>query len=144
MLVSRKKQSVSTGTQSLQTVKQDRNLFSSLFISCQNRQCDLNECFRHENQNSPPSLSQNGQMHQGTNSQLLPLLEEEASDILDTAPTADVIIVDGTAFVNAVRRTKGSTFESYAQNEVLPKVQKYTLKHKQTHIVFDIYRTDSM
>lgn len=145
LLFSRKMSATeSKGKQSLQTIKEDRNLFSRLFISCQNRQCDLNEFFQHENQNCPPSLAQNGQMHQGTKSQLLPLLEQQASDIHDKEPTADVIIMDGAALVNALRPTKGSTFESYAKDEVLSKVQKHMQKYKQAHIVFDVYRTDSM
>ena len=47
----------------VQNMKEDCNLFSRLFISCQNRQCDLTDFFKHENQNSPPALAKNGQMH---------------------------------------------------------------------------------
>ena len=83
-------------------------------------------------------------MHQGTKSQLLPLLEQHASDIPDKEPIADVIIMDGAALINVLRPTKGSTFESYAKDEVLSKIQKHIQKFKQTHIVFDVYRTDSM
>ena len=35
-------------------------LFSRLFISCQTRQCDLQEFFKHENQPTPASLSDSG------------------------------------------------------------------------------------
>ena len=69
---------VSKAKHSMQAVKDDCNLFSQLFI-CQNRQCDLTEFFHYENQTCPPSLAQNGQMHQGTKSQLLPQLGKETS-----------------------------------------------------------------
>ncbi len=42
-------------------LKDDCQLFSRLFISCQNRICDLQEFFKHENQSFPASLSDNGQ-----------------------------------------------------------------------------------
>ena len=113
LLFSRKMSVIqSKSKQSVQAIKDDRNLFSCLFISCQNRQCDLSEFFQHGNQNCQPSLAQNGQMHQGTKSQLLPLLEQHASDIPDKEPTADVIIMNGAALIDALRPTKGSTFES--------------------------------
>jgi len=145
LLFSRKPSATeSKGKQSLQTLKDDRNLVSHPFISCQIRQCDLIQFFQHENQNSPPSLAQNGQMHQGTKSQLLPLLQQHASDIHDEEPTADVIIMDGAGLVNALRPTKGSTFETYAKVEVLSKLQKCIQKYKQAHIVFDVYKIDSM
>ena len=74
-------------------------------------------------------------MHQGQKSQLLPLLEERVTSVTDREPTADAIIIDGAAFVNALHPSSGSTFESYAMNEVLPKLQKYAQGHKQLHIV---------
>lgn len=44
-------------------LKDDCQLFSRLFISCQTRQCDLQEFFKHENQSSPASLSDSGKLH---------------------------------------------------------------------------------
>ena len=132
------------GKETLQTLKDDCSLFSRLFISCQNRQYVLTEFFQHENQSSPPALARAGQMHQGQKSQLLPLLEEQVTSVTHREPTADAIIIDGAAFVNALHPSSGSTFESYAMNEVLPKLQKYAQGHKQLHIVFDIYKEDSL
>ena len=41
-------------------LKDNCQLFSRLFISCQTRQCDLQEFFKHENQPTPASLSDSG------------------------------------------------------------------------------------
>ena len=47
-LFSRKsKPSISEDKEKMQTKKDDYNLFSRLFISCQNRQCDLEEFFQY-------------------------------------------------------------------------------------------------
>jgi len=43
-------------------LKEDGQVFSKLFISCQNRECDLLEFFHHENQSFPASLSDGGCM----------------------------------------------------------------------------------
>ena len=52
-------------------LKDDCQLFSRLFISCQNRQCDLQEFFKHENQSSPASLSDNSRFRLCQKSQLV-------------------------------------------------------------------------
>ena len=44
-------------------LKEDCHLFSQLFISCQSRECDLHEFFRHENQPFPAALSDSGKLH---------------------------------------------------------------------------------
>lgn len=55
-------------------LKTDCELLSRLYIAIQSRNGDLNECFRHENQALPPSLSQNGTIASGTKSNLLTCL----------------------------------------------------------------------
>ena len=47
------------------------------------------------------------------------------TSIPDKEPLADAIIIDGAALVNSLRPSTGSTFESYAMDEVLPKLHKY-------------------
>ena len=56
-------------------LKKDCQLFSKLFIFCQNRECDLHEFFRHENQSFPASLSDRGRLHVCQESQLAAILE---------------------------------------------------------------------
>ena len=51
-------------------------LFSRLYIECQTRDGNLEEFFRHENQASPPALSDGGNLHLGTKSDLLICLQD--------------------------------------------------------------------
>ena len=56
-------------------LKGDCRLFSQLFISCQTRQCDLQEFFRHGNPSSTASLSDGGKLHTCQKSQLTEILQ---------------------------------------------------------------------
>jgi hypothetical protein len=51
------KQEKSLGSSKEKELKDDCQLFARLFISCQVRECDLQDFFKHENQASPASLS---------------------------------------------------------------------------------------
>ena len=53
------------------TLKNDCNLFSHLYISCQSRDGDLDKFFTYENQATPPSLSQGCKIRLGTKADLL-------------------------------------------------------------------------
>ena len=61
--------------QSLKTLKADCNLFARLYVACQNRESNLDEFFRHENQSHPPSLSQQGHIRLGMKSDIVGILE---------------------------------------------------------------------
>ena len=50
-------------------MKEECQLFCRLFISCQVRQINLEEFFKHENQAAPASLSDNGKLHASQKSQ---------------------------------------------------------------------------
>ena len=50
-------------------MKEECQLFCRLFISCQVRQINLEEFFKHENQAAPASLSDNGKLHTSQKSQ---------------------------------------------------------------------------
>ncbi|CAG2205900.1 unnamed protein product [Mytilus edulis] len=54
----------------ISSLKQNCSLFSQLYVSCQVRDSDLDEFFRHENQAYPPSLSQFGQLRLGSRFQV--------------------------------------------------------------------------
>ena len=56
-------------------LKEDCQLFSKLFISCQSRECDLQEFFRHENQQFPAALSECGKLYTLQKSQLAAILQ---------------------------------------------------------------------
>ena len=124
-------------------LKEDCHLFSRLFISCQNRQCDLQEFFKHENQSFPASLSNKGKLHTCTKSDLVDVLQAKVT-LPETKPESDVLIVDGAALVNIVAPRTPKTFEEYARKDILPKVEYYSTKYKRTDIIFDVYHQSSL
>ena len=125
--------------------KEDCNLFSQLFISCQSRGCDLQEFFKHENQAWPPSLSKNGNLRscRPTKSDLTDVLQNKVR-ILQSKPESDVLIVDGTSPVHAVRPKVSEMFDEYAKNNFLPLIHKYSSGHRRTDVVFDVCQNNSL
>ncbi|KAJ8405154.1 hypothetical protein AAFF_G00321450 [Aldrovandia affinis] len=124
-------------------LKEDCQLFSKLFISCQSRECDLKEFFRHENQSHPAALSDGGKLHTCQKSHLTTILESQVTTP-EAEPYADSIIIDGAALVNSLPHGSSKTFEEYAMLDVLPTIQAYSTKYKRTDIVFDVYRPSSL
>ena len=124
-------------------LKEDCELFSELFISCQSRECDLKEFFRHENQSYPAALSDGGKLHTCQKSHLTTILESQVTTP-EGQPDADTIIIDGAALVNSLPQRSSKTFEEYALFDVLPTIQAYSTKYKRTDIVFDVYRPSSL
>jgi len=124
-------------------LKDDCRLFSQLFISCQSRECDLLEFFKHENQSFPAALSDTGKLHSGQKSQLANILEATVATP-DIQPECDVVIIDGSALVNSLAPKSSKTFEDYAVQDIVPKIQIYSLKYARTDIVFDVYWASSL
>ena len=56
------------------SLKTNCTLFSRLYIACQARQSSLDSFFEHENQACPPSISDMGQLLQGSKSDLMECL----------------------------------------------------------------------
>ena len=127
----------------LANLKDDCNLFSRLFISCQSRQCDLADFFQHENQKYPPSLSYNGSINSGIKSQLMSILENEL-DVPVTEPPTDTLIIDGMALVNSRQPGPCKTFDKYADDVILPQIEHSRQWHGRIDIVFDVYYEDSL
>ena len=123
--------------QSKRYLKMTATYFSRLFISCQSRDCDLQEFFRHENQSFSASLSDSGKLHTCQKSQLATILETYLT-LSDTEQEAEVMIIDGSALVNSLLPQTSKTFEEYAAKDILSTVQAYSSKYKRTDIVFDI------
>ena len=124
-------------------LKDDCRLFSKLFISCQSRECDLLEFFKHENQSFPAALSDCGNLHSCQKSQLASILEKDIT-CPDTKPNATAIVIDGSALVNSLPPRTSKTFGEYAMLDVLPKVQAFCSTYNRTDIVFDVYLTTSL
>lgn len=73
--------------------------FLSSIISCQSRECVLQEFFEYENQSAPASWSGNGKLHLWQNSQLIDILKVKVT-MPESQPIADSIILDGSALVH--------------------------------------------
>ncbi|CAG2212849.1 unnamed protein product [Mytilus edulis] len=103
LLFSRQPKKSSCETKSkLDLAREDCSLFSRLFISCQSRQCDLEEFFSHENQKFSPSLSQSGKINIGVKSQLMEILEAKG-DLPREEPQTDMVVVDAPFDINEFR-----------------------------------------
>jgi len=124
-------------------LKEDCQLFSKLFISCQSRECDLKDFFHYENQSHPAALSDGGKLHTCQKSHLTTILESQVTTP-EAEPDTDTIIIDGAALVNSLPPRSSKTFEEYAMLDVLPRIQAYSTKYKRTDIVFDVYRPSSL
>ena len=124
-------------------VKEDCQLFSKLFISCQSRECDLQEFFQHENQPYPTALSDGGKLYACQKSQLTSILETYIT-CPEKEPDTEVIIIDGSALVHTLPPKRSKTFEDYAALDVLPSIHAYAMKYRRTHIVFDVYNPSSL
>ena len=131
--------------QQLSSMKSDCSLFARLYISCQTRDGDLDEFFKHENQGCPPSLSHLCKLR-------LPKKKSDLSECLQahTTPQSevpggiDVSIIDGAAVVNMIKPGTEKTFSGYAEQSFLPYV-KAQLRHvKRVDIVWDEYVENSL
>ena len=80
--------------------------------------------FQHENQSSPPSISDNGKLRLATKSDLLLCLEdllpltEEANRLV---PEVDMIVLDGAAIVNMLKPVRSDLFADYVKEFSLHK-----------------------
>ena len=84
------------------SLKTNCTLFSRLYISCQARQCNLDSFFEHENQAYPPSISDMGQLRQGSKSDLMECLTK-SSQLSSIHLGIDAKVLDGAAIVHMVR-----------------------------------------
>ena len=132
-------------SQQLSSMKSDCALFARLYISCQTRDGNLDEFFKHENQGCPPSLSHLGKLR-------LPKKKYELTECLEantTRPTEvpsaiDATIIDGAAVVNMIKPGTEKTFSGYAEQSFLPCL-KTQLRHvKRVDIVWDEYVGNSL
>lgn len=127
----------------LKMVKNNVALFSRLFISCQTRNGDLNTFFSHENQPTPPSLSENHTLR-------LPKKKSEIIQILCSdeevheAPEVDAKIMDGAAVINMLRPQSGKTFQDYAQNTFVPYMVNMLKDVMRLDVVWDRYFENSL
>ena len=101
------------------SLKTNCTLFSLLYIACQARQSNLDSFFEHENQACPPSISDMGQLLQGSKSDLMECLTN-SSQSASIHHGIDAKIFDRVAIVHMVRPGACRTFEEYSQQTFLP------------------------
>ena len=74
---------------------------------------------------------------------MVEILENRVT-IPNSEPQADAIFIDGAALVNTSPPGKSKTFDEYARENILPKVELYSRKYKRSDILFDVYRQSSL
>ena len=143
-LFSNPRKSPSKEKQDVASLKQNCNLFSQLYISCQVRQGNLDEFFAHENQSYPPSISKFGSLRPGVKSDLLKCLENLATNPCKT-PEADAMLTDGAALVNMLKPSGAcKTFSDYANQVYLPYISNQLQSVQRVDIIWDRYIPNSL
>ena len=132
------------------STRETMKLYASLYVGCQTRKGNMDEFFRHENHNFPPSLSDHGKIRKPTSKSdfinCLPELVDESyhsSVIRYSRPEVDAIIVDGPALVQMNPPKTSSTFGDYCINEIASRIKGMAETVRRVDVVFDVYREDS-
>ena len=125
-------------------LKNEASLFSRLYISCQNRDSDLNQFCKHENQPFPPFLSSYGQLRQGKKSDLMGCLESCTLGNSTSKPSTDVTIIDGPVLVNILKPTGCKTFGDYASSVFVPYMGQQQQHANRVDVVWDQYSDNSL
>ena len=80
-------------------LKTNCTIFSRLYMSCQARQSNLDSFFKHENQACPQSISDMGQLRQGSKSDLMECLAKSTHPAI-SHPGIYAKVSDGAAIVH--------------------------------------------
>jgi len=121
----------------------DRYLFSRLYIASQQRDGDLEEFFKHENQPYPPSLSEFGNLRFGKKSDLISCVNKETPPPPPPG-SYDIKVFDGAAIVHALPVSSVATFSEYAASKFLPFLENHLKSTKRIDVVWDEYRVASL
>ena len=127
----------------MKSLKNDVNLFSRLYIECQNRDGNLDEFFQHENQAFPPSLSDGGGIRLGVKSDLLTCLEDFSQPRTEVPPTS-CIVLDGAVIIHLLKPATVKTFNEYAQQVCVPYIRSKLHQATRLDLVWDRYIKDSL
>ena len=124
-------------------LKEGCALFSRLYIACQNREGNLEDFFKFENQPWPPSLPQMGHLRGETKADLVKCLPGASSQTVEQ-PSVDAIILDGAVVVQMLQPTAVSIFEEYFDSVVAPYILRQLEDVKRLDIVWDVYKDDAL
>ena len=125
------------------TLKNDCNLFSCLYISCQTRDGDLDKFFTYENQATPPSLSQGCKIRFGTKADLLHSLPIEENQTAN-APVVQGKFLDGAAVVQMLNTGTTNTFQQYFDTVFSSYITTQLQTAQRVDVVFDTYIQNSL
>ena len=129
--------------QQIASLKSDCSLFGRLYIASKFRDGNLEEFFSHENQHSPPALSEHGKLR----------IPSKKSDLLEcmnistsTEPPSSyhVKVVDGPAIVHALPTKQVKTFDDYCETVSLPWITHMLQNSDRIDIVWDAYKANSL
>ena len=141
---SSKKKENSKSQNELTLANNDVALFSKLYIGCQNRDSEIDEFFKHENQAFPPSLSDFGKLRATVKSELLTCFEALSPPTRELPNGVSVVILDGAAIAQMLKVVGVSTFEQYANDIFKPYVTSILCAVDRVDIVWDSYKADSL
>ena len=143
---SRKKQT------SVKTLKQNYSFFSKLFIASQTRHVDLIDVFSHESHTYPPALPSDCTLSSVEKAQLVKCLESNVNNDLITnttmaqTTTTDVtttkfhiILLEGQVMVNMIKPENCTTFEEYAERNIIPYIESYFKNVSRIDLIWDVY-----
>ena len=135
---------ISKPKQKIMSLNAERKLYANLYVACQSREGDLDNFFSHENHAFPVAISEYGKLRKATSkSDFLECLES-LIEVTHEAPVVSMKIIDGAAFVNMNRPMTSSTFGTYCQNELVPKLIFHGKSTQRMDLVFDIYKENSL
>ena len=125
-------------------LKNECALFSQLYIACENRDGNLEEFFRHENQPWPPSLADRGELRKGQKADLVQCLEALQSKKPNGPPTVESMVLDGAVAVQMLNPRTARTFQEYFDTVFMPYITKQMENVKRLDIVWDVYKDNSL
>jgi hypothetical protein len=138
-------------TISAKAYKQSTSLMGQLWISAQTRKGDVAEIFCHESEDTPPSLSDQGQLYSTQKSHLLQELVKLSEDNEDDdttfpeVPMFDAIILDGGQFIHTLPpRENVPTFKDYVDLVFMPKIRGQLRDCSRLDLVWDTYIEGSL
>ena len=138
------KKKVNKDKSKISSLKKNCHLFSQLYIASQVSDSNLDEFFCHENQQFPPSLSDDGMLRSGNKSDLLACFEE-LSEASHAKPVVQSIFIDGPAIVNMLRPVNCSMYKEYLTKVFLPFIsQQFENVCQRVDIVWDAYIKNSL
>jgi hypothetical protein len=122
--------------------KDDTNTYSqgcTVYVSCQNRDGDLENFFRHENHAWPPSLDASMRTAENTSDLLVQL--EPMVDYQCEHPEVDMLVLDGAALVQSQIPKSHETFRTFHESVhqiFIPDVIQRLQSCERCNIMWDI------